>query len=246
MAAKDDSSKLGETDGDWRGVVAERVTHSMLWAVLGAVVLFVVAAVVDALFLGGCIDVPGYTSRGCENDPPTPSASVVPKGAVVAVWHDRIVDRAEQCPKEEGWFPFDEGRGRFLIGAGEPTMKEYNEWKPEKNSEPEKLSTYNPKDIGGKEWIKMMPEQLPSHTHNLGIVGLNGVSAENAGEGAMDILWFSDPITNFTTDNANEDERMATFENLGEDGNALLQKNLQNLPPYIALYFCKYVGLEKK
>lgn len=102
-------SGVGKID-DWRSTLARLATRNMVWLVALGLLALLIAVVVDGV-TRGCIDLLGYRSSGCHAGAPE-----LVRGAVVGFWHDD--SSAEPCP--DGWQPFEEGMGRFLIGAGSP------------------------------------------------------------------------------------------------------------------------------
>lgn len=231
--AEDAKTTPANSGADWRGTVAQRVTHRMLWVVLAAVVLLLGAAVLDALAFGGCIDILGYRSSGCKSA----ATAEFPEGAVVAFWNDaNINDLENQCPG--GWVPFEEGRGRFLIGAGDPSDPDFEKWQPEGDSNPKDVSTHQPKKSGGEEEHTLTIEQMPRHNHSIDDPGHGHQShwLENTRAGS-DQGWTGTDGTfgeeKFKIENSKTAIVVET-EGEGETSN--------NMPPYIALYFCKYEG----
>ncbi|KMW56652.1 Phage tail fiber protein [Candidatus Rhodobacter oscarellae] len=114
------------------------------------------------------------------------------------------------CP--EGWRQFSEANGRFILGARE--------------------NKYEPGDRGGEESVKLTPEQMPSHVHKVG--------------------WSSSGVLHTITLNGTRgdvpDDRQYRIDFEAEGGQAgrnLLTDQVggnqphNNMPPYIALYFCK-------
>ena len=125
-----------------------------------------------------------------------------------------------------GWSNFDDAGGRFIIGAGshsENGLKAYTPYgvRPQATLEP---------TLGGEEEVTLTPKQMPKHNHFLSSQpntnphdGLGGSSA------------------NYGLDenyrNAEPSGRWGRMERMiSETGDS---QHHNNMPPYIALYFCK-------
>ncbi len=197
----------------WLNKLADHATKWMLWVALAAGVAAIGVFVGDSVWGGGCVDLGGYRSSGCDG---VDSASVL-TGAVVAFWPDATDDSEEPCPV--GWTPFDEGKGRFLVGAGTPNAEsEYRYWNLEGTTDDRVLTTYLMGEFGGEEKHVLTVAEMPPHEHHAKI-------------------WFpreDDVDGNYPI--ARQDHRDGTtgVRGGGEPHN--------NVPPFIALSFCKYEG----
>lgn len=109
----------------------------------------------------------------------------------------------------EGWRLYNEVGGRFVVGAGPHSNKDENG---------EKLRDYNPWTNGGEERVALSPDQLPSHNHSIRFAGPDiGITGPERG-GTYGVRGLIDSTK--TGD---------TGENLPHN----------NMPPFIALSFCK-------
>lgn len=153
---------------------------------------------------------------------------MVPPGAILA-----MPDRdGRECP--EHWTQFAPAIGRFIVGAGDPTDSQYPEGLSERRVWSEKTVADDKRTLGGVETVKLEPEQMPSHDHNVNDPGHNHMDrsiangADNADTGYPEILGtLSNEMPSFLS------ETGITIDATGEN-NAH-----QNMPPYIALYWCK-------
>jgi len=157
-----------------------------------------------------------------ETAPPIPSASVVgsiPSGAVIAF------DLTSGCPK--GWTDVGKNEhqrfaGRTLIVAGSPA---------ERGKSSTKTRPFG--DDGGEEKVTVGPVGVKPHEHVLGLVSFSqfypggGISAGNITSAGNIVM-----LPGGSAPSANQ--KILTRE-YGE----LESKQLNNMPPYIALYFCK-------
>lgn len=143
--------------------------------------------------------------------------AVLPNGAVIAFDSTRI--DAETCPP--GWRPFKEARARVIVGAGPPRGA------PQKYGFDEKgkaLEGYVLRQHGGEEKSELTENELPSHTHTL-----NMDSVERGGHGAVG--------QELSVGDATDRGIYTPTGKIGKTGNGA---SFTNMPPFIALYFCKY------
>jgi hypothetical protein len=163
--------------------------------------------------------------RGKNGDPSQFHLEDLLHGAVVAF--DRSEDRSAQadtvnagaCPP--GWQLFKPASGRFVIGAG-------NHSNADMNGKP--LDSYptfqddKTKAVGGEETHKLTLDEMPKHTHPA-------------------------PSNIFGTDILGKEGTFIPKKRVANDNLAVrMGKNTEtagsgephnNMPPYIALYFCK-------
>lgn len=130
----------------------------------------------------------------------------LPVGAVVAFHSSESIT----CPGDE-WKLFDEAKGRFIVGAGQPSSN--------------RLTSHRVGDIGGEERVTLSKPQIPKHTHALTLGrhwGDRSVNIDKHG-------WGGD---------GNDQGGATRITNNGiHDG--LNNQSHNNMPPFIALYFCK-------
>ncbi len=67
----------------------------------------------------------------------------IPSGAVVAF--------ATTCPQAQGWSPYKEAEGRFILGVGKGPLENF-------------VGLGTP---GGKEEVELTIEEMPAHSHSL-------------------------------------------------------------------------------
>lgn len=135
-------------------------------------------------------------------------------GAVVAF--DRPVDGGRICPP--GWALFEPVQGRMLVGAGQHDNKDedgkrltdFTPWSKD-NSAGKTEST------GGRESVELTEAQMPRHSHVM--AGLYARKAQGSS-------------TNRVDRNSSQSAGWRTSSE-GEG------KAHPNMPPYLALYFCK-------
>ncbi|MEM1130563.1 MAG: hypothetical protein AAGH83_08570 [Pseudomonadota bacterium] len=151
-----------------------------------------------------------------------------------------VVTSVVECRElGNGWEPFDEAGGRFIVGAGGHTsdsISEYNVFGlPENEANPRRKSA-----MGGAESVALELDEMPRHAHissppveNKGFpfwspYGVSGTTPMQMGfapgffaspANSVDSVY---PLTSAVGGNANGDT-------MPHD----------NIPPYIALYFCK-------
>lgn len=134
---------------------------------------------------------------------------VVPAGAVVAF------DHADGCPPS--WTEFTAGAGRFIIGVGYGYRLVYERGEAQYQT-------------GGEETHALTIEEMPPHQHVTSLLGATRhgrLTLGNAGERIAGIAG-----SNYSS----MEGTYTSFEGGADDGSV---KPHNNMPPYIALYFCR-------
>lgn len=127
------------------------------------------------------------------------------------------------CPA--GWTEFEEAQGRFILGVGKGPLK----------------VAVKHRDPGGEEEHTLEPEELPLHIHGMGLIGLDGARATHGNDpkdSFLDVPWYIKGSNHLTE--GFEDDAKDIMEPFGGRDGMTLPHN--NMPPYIALHFCKYEG----
>lgn len=142
-----------------------------------------------------------------------PEIRLIPKGAVLAF------DTPDVCP--EGWSPFKEGQSRAIIGAGSgagfTTGMAVDEGR-------NPLTEYKYRQHGGRELVTLTKEQMPYHSHSF-----SGTSVNSGGWGGQGVRPVAVGGTQLSGRFTPEGQISPAGGNLAHP----------NMPPYIALYFCK-------
>ena len=154
-----------------------------------------------------------------------PEARLVPKGAVLAF------DTPDGCP--EGWSHFAEGQSRVVVGASRGSFA--NGLAEDEGGNP--LTGYKYRDHGGDSKVALSDDQLPSHRHhgvktNLYLESGDVISRRKPVEGrrgGIDLPW----LIGATSD----DSVLVSTARVVDDFGGNEPHN--NIPPFIALYFCK-------
>ncbi|MBX9947000.1 MAG: hypothetical protein K2Y40_23205 [Reyranella sp.] len=137
----------------------------------------------------------------------------VPDGAVVA-FHRADLNE-DTCPG--GWAPFKEGRGRFVIGVGQPIQGfEVDEGK-------DLLPSHVFNSAKGFQNSKLTMRELPPHDHATWVYAESYHVSARGRVGEDQGLW--------GVYAASDNRTRSSKEGLGE--------SFSNLPPFIALYLCK-------
>jgi hypothetical protein len=137
----------------------------------------------------------------------------VPRGVVVAFDRDDL--NADKCPP--GWQPFKEARARAIIGAGDP-KKAPGKFGFGENGQP--LTHFTHRQHGGEEEHTLTIEEMPKHAHGLEVEYWYHT-------GKRKVLFDETQIG----EKSGLDKSKIGFQGSGQPHN--------NMPPHIALYFCK-------
>lgn len=143
----------------------------------------------------------------------------LPGGAVVAF--------DGKCPESDGWVPYKAAEGRFLLGVGQGPLAE-----PVHAEQP-----------GGNETHALTVEEMPTHSHAAGDLRATqsekflhaSKSSEAVDGGARTDGIFKAPP--HTQDYGNHLHEIAGHTATQGDGTPH-----NNMPPFVALYFCKKEG----
>ena len=136
--------------------------------------------------------------------------NMVPSGAIVAF------DLRAGCPT--GWSEFTDAAGKVIIGVGEGTLKEKKEINEQVVLVELILEYHQYREEGGEEKHKLTTLETPIHAHYIKIRS----EEIRIGEGG---------------DKRNLVVPDDTAQTATESSGAAKHHN--NMPPYIALYFCK-------
>lgn len=124
------------------------------------------------------------------------------------------------------WQPFREATGRFVVGAGDETLRAYRTWdqrRPDGGVEQAPLTAYEVLGTGGEEEHTLNGNEMPEHQHQTQVNGGEPVW----GTGSRRTALAGSGWVSFETS-------LSSPEGLSAPHN--------NMPPYIALYFCKKNG----
>lgn len=138
-------------------------------------------------------------------------------GAVVAF------DLEAGCPI--GWQSFDAAASRVIVGVGQGAI--------DRPGDTDLLLTNrNNRDFGGEEAVKLSLDQMPTHSHSVLDSGHVHGALWADGRSGQDFGWDDDRGTRGSV----ETGKAVTGITLATSGEG---RSHNNMPPYIALYFCK-------
>lgn len=150
-----------------------------------------------------------------ESLPELVGKTILPPGIVAAFARSNRGGGA--CPK--GWAPFREAGGRTIVGAGKHQNAGLSEY-PSYYDDP----THS---VGGEELVTITLDQMPGHNHSIQGLG------NNNGTGT-DIQ-----AVNIGTAGSTMNRGVIGTMRDGYSWNTGGGQPHNNMPPYIALYFCK-------
>ena len=211
--------------------MSESIKEKVIVGVVTAIILGVLTLLFNWASQGGLVRALGGVTEAEVNEkleaialkegPQGPAGPQGEKGAPVPVGAVVAFDRGFGCP--EGWTDFALARGRTIIGASSPTAATGG------------LTRRQFQAVGGAEQHTLKPEEMPAHHHkphdpaDIFVAYRNKNSRENTHfntqkEGGTGSLEY--PSETALTGGPNE-------ASLGE------ASPHNNMPPFIALYFCK-------
>lgn len=162
-------------------------------------------------------------------EPGLPGLAQFPEGAVVA-FHARLDDDDDHaCPT--GWIPYEAAAGRMIVGAGPHDDEELSVYPgPIDNTATHHFTSIVEDRIkdptGGEEQVTLTLDQLPPHQHRAEVGTLAGEGVFGQGNAISNAI--------FGTSRGIALETLVSPEGGGTAHN--------NLPPYIALYWCTPAG----
>ena len=159
-----------------------------------------------------------------ELDPLEIVDSILVEGAVMAF------DRPEGCPAN--WVEFTEANGRFILGVdGSKYMLPYVGGKPLYQTGGEESHTLSPNEIPGHTHSIVIPPHQHQHTY-----GTAQGAGSNTGRGLHGAPYY------FPNESLIPGPPSGTQVAVSDKQPGDTDKSHNNMPPYVALYFCKYEG----
>ncbi|GEM_PF-3436172 len=143
------------------------------------------------------------------------------RGAVIAF---ETKEASQVCP--DGWELYEPVKGRFIVGAGNHSNKDV---KGEALTNHVSYADDKGKAVGGAEQHVLKIPEIPAHGHK--------ISAEKAPSGANMSDFLGGSTAAFGLRRKFNSQPGKVFPHLLEDTGGGQPHN--NMPPYIALYFCK-------
>ncbi|QPH54736.1 hypothetical protein [Pontivivens ytuae] len=140
-----------------------------------------------------------------------PSAPELPAGTVIAV--------DGRCPRDQGWEPYVEGNGKFIIGTGAGILIPTGPHAPNGDTDPIGLTALSLGDQGGVEAHRLTIPEMPRHSHG-GTLETGGHSYEHH------------------QNNNRLPGQTFNYNRSTEAAGGNVPHN--NMPPFIALNYCIY------
>lgn len=216
--------------GAWFAARPWRIAVGTALPVSIATTMLTLGLATSAHVLQGPSGMPGIAGQpglpGQKGDKGDPGRdAVAPVGAVVAFATGAPDVSETSCPS--GWAPFTDGRGRFLVGAGDATGTWARIDSPPDSPVRIKLASYKAGATGGEQDHVLSKAEMPPHSHSL---GANLIAFQPAG----------DPNNRLSTAGRTgplgESFNVRTADEGGNGHGATAAHNV--LPPYLSLYFC--------
>ena len=135
-----------------------------------------------------------------------------------------IVAYVDECPND--WSPYEPATSRFIVGAG-GKFTQGNKVLHEQG----KLSVYDVGVKGGDEFVLLTKDEMPKHRHALPLISSN-IEYNDAGNGPNTVYFDYRHRKDITQRIIISNDDEGTSESGGGQPH-------NNMPPYIALYFCK-------
>lgn len=204
--------------------IPEQITKGVRNRLIGAIAAGLVAGVVAAV-----LAIWGYLQAYVGQ------IGLVPRNSVVAFMGD--------CPSQ-GWEQFSEGIGKFIVGAGPNGRLDPKSFGASTGVSVQ-LTSYKLADQGGEEQRTLSEEFLPKHSHSIStIFDQNPPKDLHDGFGGSGAPYGLSPVydekapTKAGWSKSIFDHFMSSY---GGDKNGNTAP-LVNLPPYVALNWCKRTG----
>ena len=171
-----------------------------------------------------------------ENLATDPIIQSLVRSAVQPVPETAIIASRTDCDLlGAGWAAYLPATGRMIVGAGSDYADGYENWVSSITGEPSQLTEYAALSQGGDEESTLTVAQMPAHSHSFTSGYENELSSE-----LRYILAY--PVSG--------DLQLALVNeggiSLGYATRTAVEGGSEphnNMPPYIALHFCEYVGM---
>ena len=149
--------------------------------------------------------------------------SAIPIGAVMAF--------NGECPTKEGWEPFTDGQGKFILGAGEGILVPSGPHNPSGDLDPRGLTKIGLGDQGGSEEHSLTQDEMPGHRHSIQGLGNRDGNGTNIRADSLSLIenGYSRGVI------ASIDLGFTYFTGGTEEGTT----PHNNMPPFIALNLCE-------
>lgn len=212
----------------------EKVVTGVITAVSAAVILGGLTLFWNAASSGGLVKLLGGVtaddvSRMIDERPqPTiPSPEQVDERLALQ-FEGAVVAFDGPCPVDAGWESFTDAAGKVLLGAGQGVLRNSGPHSQSPQGTETLLTRVRHRDEGGAETHTLIPDEMPEHNHATWI----HQSADDQRGFQSVIVDRKFTLLSVVSDNRNDGRASGTdWAGNSEPHN--------NMPPYIALYFCK-------
>ncbi len=141
----------------------------------------------------------------------------------LAIPREAIVAFTKPCEELDGWEDYSDSAGKFLLGAGRGVLRPRGPHKPSSELSEIQLSEVKAGDQGGEEAHILTTNEMPEHNHD-------------SGSGKY-LVTITGNLTKENTDSKGGNEiNIKDGVKIRAVGKGMPHNNM---PPYVALYFCR-------
>lgn len=143
-----------------------------------------------------------------------------------------------ECPEQLGWSPYYDAGGRFIIGAGPHGVSEHDRNLDSMNRE---LLPRNIGDEGGELAVLLHPTEIPPHLHRI-LYGVRWLLESDFAEDGNHVI-LAEGIPDQPGGERVRDGFTYRTYNPSSQEEIVEARAHNNIPPFVALQFCQYIGM---
>lgn len=151
-----------------------------------------------------------------------------------------VVASTRRCTELPGdWMNFEDGAGKFIMGVGDGELRYRGPHRPEGSPNVVSLTTVAFGDQGGAEKHRLQAGEMPQHRHTISTHGPYGKGTHDGLAGGQANVGIDAVYDAGAQDTPGQWSPAKLVDIMSPQGN---DKPHNNMPPYVALYFCKKEG----